>query len=184
MRRGAGVFGAQPLFRALQVDASATVCSSPPALNSSVYVEACAAGSAGQTFQLVRGAGRTQDTVQLFVPPANACVQVDDASGPDFGGYARARRVYLAACSSVDGQQFSHESGATTDGNSLKAGPLQGVDGVVLGAKGNSDADDTEIIGFPFQGGSNAYWSFDSSADSSSFLNTFGGYCLTFCKRI
>ena len=101
--------------------------------------------------------------------------EVDDASAPDYGGSPRARRVYLAACSSADGQQFRHESGATTDGNSLKSGPLQGVDGVVLGAKGNSDVDDTEIIGFSWQGGSNAYWSFDASAGSSSFLSTFGG---------
>ena len=180
---GAGVFGAQPLFRALQVNAT-TVCSSPPALNSSVFVEACAAGSAGQSFELIRGVGRTQDTVQVFVGSANACLQVDDAAAPDYQGYPRARRVFLAACSSADGQQFSHESGATTDGNSLKSGPLQGVDGVVLGAKGNSDADDTEIIGFPYQGGSNNYWSFDASAGSSSFLSTFGGYCLTFCSKI
>ena len=104
----------------------------------------------------------------------------------------RARLSGLPACAprlprgllERGGQQFSHESGATTDGNSLKSGPLQGVDGVVLGAKGNSDADDTEIIGFPYQGGSNDFWSFDASAGSSSFLSTFGGYCLTFCSKI
>ena len=45
-----------------------------------------------------------------------------------------------------------------------------------------SDVDDTEIIGFPFQGGSNSYWSFDAA--SGSFLNTFGGYCLSACQPI
>ena len=72
---GAGFFGSQPLFRALLVNASATVCSLPPALNSSVFVEACAAGSAGQSFELLRGNGRSQDTVQIFVGAANACVR-------------------------------------------------------------------------------------------------------------
>ena len=178
---GAGAFGAQPLFRALRIEASASICTLPPALNSSLFVEACAAGSAGQNFTLLSGAGRSGATVQLFLESINACVQVDDASAPDYN-YPRARRVYLAACSGADGQQFAIESLAATDGNGLACGPIEGAGGVVLGSIGNSDVDDTEIIGFPFQGGSNSYWSFDAA--SGSFLNTFGGYCLSACQPI
>ena len=180
---GAGAFGAQPLFRALRVEASATICSSPPAPNASLFVEACAAGSAGQAFTLVGGVGRSANTVQIALQSAGGlCVQADNASAPDYRGYARARRVFLAACSAADGQQFTIESGAATDGNSRKTGPVQGVDGVVLGALGNSDRDDTEIIGFPYQGGSNALWSFDDA--TGSFMNTFGGFCLSACSPI
>jgi len=179
---GAGFFGAQPLFRALRVEASATVCTAPPALNASIYVEACAAGSAGQRFSLIQGTGRGPGTVQIFNPAADLCLEVETAAAPDYRGYPRARRAFLASCYSNDGQQFALEAAAAADLNGLRAGPIQAVDGVVLGSVGNSDADDTEVIGFPAQGGSNAYWSFD--AESGAFVNTFGGYCLSACQPI
>ena len=184
---GASAFGAQPLFRSLTVDAATSACSAPPSVNASLFVEACAAGSPGQNFTLL-ATGRDQSTAQLFVASAGLCVQSDAAADPPYRA-TRARRVYLAACDGTsDRQQFRLEmlgAQAPLDGNGLRVGPIQGVDGGCLGGIGNSDLDDTEIISFPWQAASTAMWVFDGAVGGTgTFVSAFGGYCLSACAPI
>ena len=74
---------------------------------------------------------------------------------------------------------------APLDGNGLRVGPIQGVDGGCLGGIGNSDLDDTEIISFPWQAASTAMWVFDGEVGGTgTFVSAFGGYCLSACAPI
>ena len=185
---GAAAFGARPTFRSVVVAASGTACGAPPAPNASLFVEACDAGSAGQNFTVLR-TGRSAQTAQLAVA-GGLCVQADSSNAPDYR-FKRARRVYLAVCDAEsDAQQFRLEmvdasQPAPVDANGLSFGPIQGIDGVCLGSVGNSDSDDSEIIGFPWQASSTAIWSFDGAVGGTgAFMNTYGGFCLSACAPI
>ena len=179
---GARAFGHQPIFRNLAMLAEASVCSARPAPNASVYIEACSAGTAGQSFSLMTEGG---GTYQIFSSAASLCLQADGSASADYR-YPRMRRVYLAVCDAASKlQQFSVE--ATVRDGLYSYGPIQASDGRVLAAYGDSDADDTEVAAFPWQGGSNAMYAFvddGTLSGTGTLMNVVAGMCVSACAPI
>jgi galactosylceramidase len=177
---GSGAFGQAPIFRKLSISASSTSCSVAPTVGAMLYQEACGAGTPGQRWSLLLSAGAPTQLRSTFA--ANLCIQTDDAAGPDYR-WPRSRKVVLAVCDNTERRQkFLVESSSVDTEGAGDMGPIEGPDGLVLAAYGDSDASDTVIITFPYQGGSNALWRYD--AVSGLIQDPFSGTCLTACEPL
>jgi hypothetical protein len=156
----------------------------PPQVGAALYEEECEELTPGQMWTLLlssQAGGPSQIRSAGGVAGADLCIQTDDASQPDFR-WPRSRRVYLALCNSTEPRQQWLIETTSVDGEDRSLGPIQGVDGLVLAAYGDSDASDTAIIGFPFQGGSNAVWSY--SGVTGAIEDPLSGTCLTACAPL
>ena len=180
-----GEFGDTTIFGAYSVSALGTTCSSVPKEGDEPRMEPCQAGTPGQSLLFIGqkgqidGSGNTPGSI-LAAYNLSLCLQMDDASGPDYG-YQQTRKVNLTLCDVAERrQQFTVEASAL-DGADGVIGPIQGPDGLVLNLYRWGDTDDTEIRAYPWQSTSNELFAWDRQTES--IFVPYEGLCMSFCDK-
>jgi hypothetical protein len=176
---GSEAFGHYPVFTSYQVTALESTCSGVPQAGITLYEEACAAGTPGQSFTMVQGAVAPGVQFRVTANPA-LCLSMNRTSDPEYR-YSRTRFVTILPCNGTEPRQFFNVEGGLKDGP-FNIGPITGPDGLVLNMFGNSESDDTEVESYIWQGGSNGMFTFDSL--TGLIYAPQMGTCVGMCSKV
>jgi hypothetical protein len=178
----AGDFGQKPIFGAYSYSVLTTTCSATPQVGAQPHQEQCQPGTPGQQLAFVPGPGNPANGPGQFQLAADTtlCLHQNSTADPQYR-YANTRAVLLQPCNATEPKQFFTIETTAVDGPA-NVGPVSGVDGLVVNVYGNSEADDSDISGYLWQGGTNAFWWWDAS--TGSLYANFMSSCLSFCTEL
>jgi len=164
-----------PIFGSYTYTVTESSCSDPPIVGSETIEFSCAAGSPGQQWSY-SGSPGVPGMFELVQYPG-LCLHQNGTADPDYL-YQNTKALLLQPCNTTDLNQYFTIETTVKDGNA-QVGPIQGIDGLTMNIFGNDLTDDKKISGYPYQGGANGFFYFDTS--TGTIFAPFFGTCLSVC---
>jgi hypothetical protein len=178
----AGAWAQTPIFTSYAVSVLGTACTDLPQIGAMPHEEACQAGTPGQQLVFTPGpSGPTGPGQFSLAANTTLCLQQNITADPEYR-YSRTRAITLQQCDPGNPQQFFLVETTSVDAGGNPVGPVTGPEGYVVNVFGNSEKDDSDISGYPWEGGTNSYWFWDATNGAlyANFMNT----CLSFCTEL
>lgn len=178
----AGDFGQTPVFGAFAVSVTDSACMDMPSLGDQPHEQLCRDGSPAQAFSFTPAGGAPANGPGQFSLTVNntLCLQMNSTADPEYR-YPRTRAITVQQCNPAEPRQMFTIETPSVDG-AFPIGPITGIDGLTVNVFGNSEVEDSDVSGYPYQGGENSYWTFDLA--TGLIYNPNMGTCLGLCKRL